>query len=164
MIWEPSADGAGPGAVSQVWGGSPRLRPGRCAAGVKASCPAAIAARPALSSARLRGRTVTNRPCCPSIQVMVAVTASLLSATYKNPGYPAMARHCCQVPTWVVSSVMFPSAIRMVNGTAPSAVTVMISSSCFRSGRWSLECPRAGRAAAARAAPPAAAPASLARG
>src|SRR5207237_626164 len=62
----------------------------------------------------------------------------------------------CQVAMWVVESSVFPSAILKVNGTAPSAQVVKIHTSCFRSGRWSLECPRAGRAGPAP--PPGAGP------
>lgn len=37
---------------------------------------------------------------------------------------------------------MLPSASRQATGTAPSALTVKIQASCFRSGRWSVECPK----------------------
>ena len=47
---------------------------------------------------------------------------------------------------WVVESSVFPSASLNVMGTAPSAEVVRMTTSCFRSGRWSFECPRAGRA------------------
>ena len=36
----------------------------------------------------------------------------------------------------------FPSVVRQATGTAPSAVTVRMNTSCNRSGLWSFECPR----------------------
>ena len=42
---------------------------------------------------------------------------------------------------WVGSSLVLPSASRYAIGTDPSAETVRIHTSCFRSGRWSLEWP-----------------------
>jgi hypothetical protein len=42
---------------------------------------------------------------------------------------------------WVGSSEVLPSASRYAIGTDPSPATVRIHTSCFRSGRWSLEWP-----------------------
>src|SRR5665647_3070866 len=47
---------------------------------------------------------------------------------------------------WVVESSVLPSRSRYVTGTAPSAEMVRSHTSCNRSGRWSFEKPRAGRA------------------
>src|SRR5437660_97134 len=127
-------------------GGPSLRRPGRRITSAQPGFWPASHSRPSLSSLRERGSTDRNRPPWPAMWFMFAVVASLLSATYKNPGCPAIARQACQVAMWVVESSVFPSAILKVNGTAPSAQVVKIHTSCFRSGRWSSECPRAGRA------------------
>src|SRR5205807_2653604 len=145
---------ADPGAC--LAGGPSLRRPGRRITSAQPGFWPASHSRPSLSSLRERGSTDRNRPPWPAMWFMFAVVASLLSATYKNPGCPAIARQACQVAMWVVESSVFPSAILKVNGTAPSAQVVKIHTSCFRSGRWSLECPRAGRAGPAP--PPGAGP------
>ena len=72
---------------------------------------------------------------------MFAYEHSLESATYRKSGRPATARSASQVWTWVTESLVLPSAQRNAAGT-PSAVTVRMNSSCFRSGRWSLLKPK----------------------
>lgn len=120
-------------------------RPGRRAISTQSTGPAAIQARQAWSSLRMRGSTVRNRPFDEAMWSMLSRVASLQSATYKKLARPAMSRQVFQVAMWVVESSVLPLTIWAVIGTAPSADTVRIHTSCLRSGLWSLEWPRAGR-------------------
>lgn len=64
--------------------------------------------------------------------------ASLESAVYRKSTPPVRVTGAFQVSIWVVTSAVLPSVTRKVIGTAPSAFTVNIHTSCFKSGRWSL--------------------------
>ena len=101
-----------------------------------------VAAEGTVLLGREAGRTETNRPWCFTMWAMFSLVANLESATYRKSDRPRSATNPSQVAMWVVESSTFPSVVRQATGTAPSAVTVRMNTSCNRSGLWSFECPR----------------------
>src|ERR1035441_5772032 len=92
--------------------GSSRRRPGRRIASVQPGAWVVIQVRKKVSSLRLRGSTVTNRPPWESMCVIASVEASLQSATYRKSGVPVSVTRVSQVGMWVGSSLCsFPVSV-----------------------------------------------------
>jgi hypothetical protein len=108
----PSAEGSGAGKVDQTLSRSPIRCPGSRIASVHDGWLVPIQSRNHLSSPRVRGSTVTNRPPAPSMCRIACPEHSFESATYRKSRRPNTLTRASQVGMCVGSSLVLPSASR----------------------------------------------------
>ena len=112
MTRYPSAEGSGAAKVDQTLSRSPIRSPGSRTASVHGGWFVWIQSRNHLSSPRVRGSTVTNRPPAPSMCRIACPEHSFESATYRKSRRPNILTSPSQVGMCVGSSLVLPSASR----------------------------------------------------